>query len=657
MPEYLAPGVFVEEVSFRQKTIEGVSTSTTGFVGPARFGPTEGEPPLLTSFSDFERIYGGLDAIRPDGTEVPNYLAHAVRSYFDEGGRRLYVSRIYNEPAADSPPTHSGGRAIWPAPDASPANPGFTLMARHPGRAGNMRVQVTMRVGQNVLATGANGPELRGIRPFDTVIAVNLASPPPASPGTVNAEFYWADRFRDENTGRETFRLRQDSAGTEPGPGSPSWVDLANVSDVRLVTLSVATLPPGRFADEMVFERVAFHSEHPGAAETVFAHHSDSRATELFTPLVLQTTTDNGAALAAAFASLSNEAGHSLFEVLSATIGGLPMPAELEAANASPARTPVVRLPTDAELTATLVLQGGSDGGPLGNIQYQGDEDDPKSGLAALEDLEDISIVAAPGSSADEEVSRAVMGSLITHCERMRYRVAVLDAEAGMTPGEVRELRGTLDSTRAALYYPWVTVDDPLAIGAPMELSLPPSGFMAGIYARNDVERGVHKAPANEVLRSALNFEFLINTRQQEALNPEGINCLRFFEGRGFRVWGARTVSSDPEWKYLNVRRHFAYLERSIERGTQWAVFEPNGHRLWSNVQRTIEDFLYNEFVSGRLAGRTPQQAYFVRCDETTMSQNDRDNGRLVCLIGVAPLYPAEFVIFRIGQKTADARS
>ena len=186
---------------------------------------------------------------------------------------------------------------------------------------------------------------------------------------------------------------------------------------------------------------------------------------------------------------------------------------------------------------------------------------------------------------------------------------------------------------------------------------LPPSGFVSGIYARNDAERGVHKAPANEVVRLASNFEFLINQRQQEALNPEGVNCLRFFEGRGFRVWGARTASSDPEWKYVNVRRYFAFLERSIEKGTQWSVFEPNGPRLWANIQRTVEDFLYNEFVSNHLAGRKPAEAFFVRCDETTMTQNDRDNGRLICLIGVAPLRPAEFVIFRIGQKTADARA
>ncbi len=655
MPEYLAPGVFVEEVSFRQRTIEGVSTSTTGFVGPARFGPIHGEPPLLTSFADFERIYGGLDPIRPGGTEQPNYLAHAVRSYFEEGGRRLYVSRIYNTPDAVSPPTHDEGRSIWPAPDASPPDPGFRLTARHPGRAGDMRIQITLRMGQNTLMTGANGPELRGVRPFDTVLAVPTGSPPASPPGS-NAQFYWAERFIDDGTGRETFRLRQDTAGSEPA--ADSWTDLDQVSDVRVVTMSMLILPPGRFADELSFEGLAFHRDHPGAAETVLSDDPERRSTELFTPLILNTNADNGSALANSIAGLTNAAGDSLIDVLEAAIGAQPLPAEARAAaEASPPRTPVVRLPTDAEVSAVLSLSGGEDGQALLDADYEGEEDDPKSGLAVLEDLEDISIVAAPGSSANNAISNAVIGSLISHAERMRYRVAILDCERGMTPGEVRELRGTIDSTRAALYYPWVTVDDPLAVGTPSELLLPPSGFMAGIYARSDNDRGVHKAPANEVVRGALNFEFLINTRQQEALNPEGINCLRFFEGRGFRVWGARTVSSDPEWRYLNVRRYFAYLERSIDRGTQWTVFEPNGPRLWDNLERTVEDFLYNEFVSGRLAGRSPQQAFFVRCDETTMTQNDRDNGRLVCLIGVAPLRPAEFVIFRIGQKTADARS
>jgi phage tail sheath protein FI len=158
------------------------------------------------------------------------------------------------------------------------------------------------------------------------------------------------------------------------------------------------------------------------------------------------------------------------------------------------------------------------------------------------------------------------------------------------------------------------------------------------------------------VVRLATGFEVLINKAQQDVLNPEHINVLRYLPGRGFRVWGARTATSDPEWKYVNLRRYFAFLEASIERGTQWAVFEPNGDELWTNVRRTVDDFLFNEWRSGHLLGVTPDEAYFVRCDRTTMTQNDLDNGRMICLIGVAPLRPAEFVIFRIGQWTADRR-
>ena len=238
--------------------------------------------------------------------------------------------------------------------------------------------------------------------------------------------------------------------------------------------------------------------------------------------------------------------------------------------------------------------------------------------------------------------------------------MAVLDAPPAVTPGVMRELRGLVDSSRAALYYPWVIVANPLAGPSstqPAEIALPPSGHVCGIYARNDVERGVHKAPANEVVRGALRFEPSVNTGQQELLNPIGVNCLRLLQGRGLRVWGARTISSDPEWKYLNVRRYFNYIGASIDRGTQWAVFEPNGEMLWANVKGTIGDFLYNEWRNGALLGTKTEEAFFVRCDRSTMTQNDLDNGRLVCLIGVAVIKPAEFVIFRIGQKTADARA
>jgi phage tail sheath protein FI len=283
-----------------------------------------------------------------------------------------------------------------------------------------------------------------------------------------------------------------------------------------------------------------------------------------------------------------------------------------------------------------------------------------KTGLKALEDIDDISIVAAPGSTYQipgnpvyESHARANLNLLISHAERMRYRIAVLDATTALSIQEVRAQRAKIDSKYAAFYYPWIRVVDPIT---GKEADMPPSGFVAGIYARNDIERAVYKAPANEVVNGAIGFEQTLNKAQQDVLNPEGINCFRFFEGRGFRLWGARTASSDPEWKYVNLRRYFIYLEHSIDKGTQWAVFEPNGERLWANIRRTVEDFLFNEWSMGALLGDKPEKAYFVKCDRTTMTQNDLDNGRLVCQVGVAALRPAEYVIFRIGQWTADRK-
>jgi phage tail sheath protein FI len=338
-------------------------------------------------------------------------------------------------------------------------------------------------------------------------------------------------------------------------------------------------------------------------------------------------------------------------------------------ANPPPSRTfPSVQLalmdPASSALDRTVetVITGGSDGTRPGAADYEGREvpgTDRKLGLKQLEDVEDISIIAAPGATFGFETgngdqARGINQALITHAQNMRYRIAVLDSGNAQSIAQVRDMRARLDSTYAALYYPWVRIIDPLSR---QEIHVPPSGFVAGIYARNDINRAVYKAPANEVVNLAVGFEQLLNKAQQDVLNPEGINCFRFFEGRGFRLWGARTVSSDPEWKYVNLRRYFIYLERSIDKGTQWAVFEPNGEQLWANVRRTISDFLLNEWQSGALLGDKPEVAYFVKCDRSTMTQNDLDNGRLICLVGVAALRPAEFVIFRIGQWTADRKS
>jgi phage tail sheath protein FI len=642
MPEYLAPGVYVEEVSFRQKTIEGVSTSTAGFIGPARFGPLHGEPELLTSFSEFERIYGGIDRLDFVGDgEMDNHLAHAVRAFFEEGGRRLYVARTFAFPTGSDEATY--GRSRWPAAGASPEL--FDLVARFPGQAGDFTVTMVFRLGENILHTEPVDPSdsspgapthniLRGAQNLDTVWAEGAGSPIGSPAGT--GQLYWVDRFFDEVASRWTYRLRDDDPANDPPVGA---VTLDQVGAVRVLTVGVVLSPLGRFGDEQSWEGLTFHPGHRQSLSRVFDPEPANPSAYLRVPLTFhRLALTHGAEIAEALLAQPN------------VLDGTAIRDNLAAGNTG-----------NAFRTFRVRLEDGFDGERPGPGEYEGDENaaGSKSGLRALEDIEDISIVAGPGSTFGLEngysaEARTITRLLIAHCERMRYRVAVLDAGDGQTLTNVRAFRGEIDTTRAALYYPWVRVFDPLT---ERDIHLPPSGFVAGIYARNDIDRGVHKAPANEVVRLAVGFELLLNKAQQDVLNPEGINCLRFFEGRGFRVWGARTASSDPEWKYLNVRRYFAYLERSIDKGTQWAVFEPNGEELWGNVRRTVEDFLFNEFQSNHLLGGKPSEAYFVRCDRTTMTQNDLDNGRLVCLVGVAPLRPAEFVIFRIGQKTADSQT
>jgi phage tail sheath protein FI len=302
-----------------------------------------------------------------------------------------------------------------------------------------------------------------------------------------------------------------------------------------------------------------------------------------------------------------------------------------------------------------VALTGGTDGSAPQYADYVGEVDQINGsyGLAALESVDDISMVLCPAAAADPNVHQAVITAIQAHCDKMLYRVGIIEAPQGSAIADAQSFAGQFSDSRLAYYYPWIQVASLGASGG--DILLPPSGFLAGLYANTDVTRGVHKAPANEVVVDAVGLETYINTPQQMVLNPLGVNCIRSFPGRGIRVWGARTLSADPQWQYVNVRRYFLYLEQSIANSTNWVVFEPNGPALWSAVAGTIGDFLYNEWFNGRLLGARPADAFFVRCDQTTMTEADLANGRLICVIGVAPLEPAEFVIFRIGQWTASA--
>jgi hypothetical protein len=298
--------------------------------------------------------------------------------------------------------------------------------------------------------------------------------------------------------------------------------------------------------------------------------------------------------------------------------------------------------------TREWFLGGGTDGVQgLTAATYIGrdsDDADKRTGLFALANVADVSIVAVPGQT-DPVVQQALIG----HCERARYRFAVLDSRKGADLEGVQEQRSLYDSKYAAIYYPWVQVYDPLTNRG---VFAPPSGHVAGIYARTDNEVGVHKAPANAVVRQVGDLETTVTTGMQDILNPRGINAIRSFPGRGIRVWGARTISSDPSWRYVNVRRLFIFLEHSIDRSTQYAVFEPNDRPLWNRLKASLTSFLTTVWRSGALQGATQAEAFFVKVGlGETMTQDDIDAGRVIVLIGVAPVKPAEFVIFRIGQK------
>jgi len=310
-----------------------------------------------------------------------------------------------------------------------------------------------------------------------------------------------------------------------------------------------------------------------------------------------------------------------------------------------------------------LALAGG--GAPIAKKvsadEYVGNSAD-RTGFGGLEAIDEVTMLAVPDLMAayqngmlDDDGLKAVQLAMIAHCELMADRVAILDAPPNMNAQRVKDWRvntAGYDSKYAALYWPWIKIMDPLS-GKPIHV--PPSGAMAGIWARNDSTRGVHKAPANEVVRGAISLELNITRGEHDQLNPVAVNCIRTFPGQGIRVWGARTLSSDPEWRYLNVRRLFNYVETSILRGTNWVVFEPNDHKLWDSVRRTITMFLRRVWRDGALFGRTPTEAFYVKCDEENNPPENRDAGILTVELGIAPVKPAEFVVFRISQYAQGA--
>jgi len=727
MSQYLAPGVFIEETSFRARSIEGVGTSVASIVGPTRTGPLRGVPEVVTSYAEFERVYGDGEPLRfgsgDAATEVTNYTAHAARAFFDNGGKQLFVARVVAG-VNDADPDGSGSSAAIAASDGAVS--GVAFRARFPGEAGNYAIELFWSTSENLLTTttlatvedgqlvflsadnaGADATNLgagdaafpvdvravvrRNGAAYEVVGQARMLSPAdgstvtPSSPLTsltiadldaaatrttrVAARRPQGGVLADDSPAELTLASEIDLSGYGIDAGLPSDADqypltLQGRLDGAGTTFSVTVAENPALGAAPDFDLpLAALSDDLSEVDAVSIRklalnvHKDDKDGEVLWSLTdIMVPPGTARSLDALLPERPEKTVDRLTQPIACEIGstsGSGVLAALEALYDAAALNP----PADAldEPRFIIPLDNGSDGDLPGALDYAGeaDETDGPTGFKALEGIEDISICMVPAAAAHADTHLAVVMEMQKHCRRMVYRVGIVDAREGMALGDVRSFRNNFDDSRLALYYPWIITADPT--GAALAITQPPAGFIAGLYANTDVTRGVHKAPANVPVLGALRFAQTINKFQQELLNPYGINCLRSFPGRGHRVWGARTLSSDPEWRYVNVRRYMNYLERSIEKSTQWAVFEPNGEALWANIRSAVEDFLFNEWTNKRLLGARPEAAYFVRCDRSTMTQNDIDSGRMICIVGVAALKPAEFVIFRIGQKTADA--
>ena len=585
MAEYLSPGVYVEEYDSGATPMQGVSTSTAGFVGLAERGPIMGQPQLVTSFADYKRMYGGY--LSEAGYGSNRFLPYAVEQFFSNGGARAYIMRAV-------PGDARTGSCVSGVLKISAANPGAW--------AEDLRVVVSpaSKAKTQVLAVSGADLTLKNADGFNAGDVVEL--------------------YDGKTTAYATVKNVLDKVITLDAPCSLDVAD-AKVGTVKYIKTCEITLTVRLGENVETFENLSLK---PDALNDIVAKTAKS---DLITVEVLESKA------APAPVKEKDKDGKEI-----------PAPAPK-----APSIVPFALCGGNgADLV--LTLQGGSNGSVRTATPdaFLGKDDGPgkRTGLQAFQENGNVSIMAIPGVTMPE-----VQAGLVGFCEGKKSCFAILDVPMELKKtNDVANFRDMYDSTYAAMYHPWLEMYD---AGSKRSAYFPPSGAMAGIYARTDIERGVHKAPANEVVRGCTGLSCAYNEGEQDILNPIGVNLIRSFTGRGIRVWGARTISSNGLWKYLNVRRLFIYVEESIKANTSWVVFEPNSTELWDRVTRTIETFLSTCWRDGALAGSTPSEAFFVECGPTTMTQDDIDNGRLICQIGIAPVKPAEFVIFRITQKTA----
>lgn len=595
MPEYLSPGVYVEEFDSGAVPMEGVSTSTAGFLGMAERGPVAGRPVLITNFAEFLRNFGGYLSQNEYGDN--RYLAYGVEHFFINGGSRCFIMRVAPEDAKNAANTKGAEVVKFTA-----VNPGTwgqkVRISIYPDS--KAKTQIYEVVGEKSYLVKSNA----GFNVGDIVVF-------------------------DDGKAKSINKIvsSQDNVIVFEKPFEGDVVD-KNLLPKKTIETCEITIEV-KFDDvKETYEKVSFNVSASNFIEKRMAK------SDLVTVNYIGGTANVAKAVKADDGKPKED-------------GAKPAPAPVNVI-----KTPFAMFGDDSAAAVNIALENGSNG-DLSKVNagdFIGKDLGPskRTGLQAFIDVDEVSIMAIPGITDPN-----VQLSLVAHCENLGSRFAILDIpRASKKIPDVLAHRDMFDTQYAAMYHPWLEVFDAMD---KRNICIPPSGSMAGIFSRTDLSRGVHKAPANEVVRACVGLDCQYNTGEQDILNPRGVNLIRAFTGRGIRVWGARTCSSNGQWKYINVRRLFIFLEESVKANTNWVVFEPNEEVLWARVRRSLEMFLASVWRSGALAGNTTDEAYYVNIGRTTMTQDDIDNGRLICIIGAAPVKPAEFVIFKITQKTAES--
>lgn len=687
MVEYLAPGVIVQEVNSGPSPIQGVGTSTTGFVGLTRRGPISGRPLLITDYGTFVRTFGGA---LPPGSLLDGFrdLPDGVRGFFANGGRRLYISRVVPDGATVATAAPTGGVTTTTRSavlrNATTAQLTGLLRGIEVGTTLQLR---TERDGIAVLSdivtvtatnagtrtvtvsapfsTTADFPSGAGVLTGSTGLGPDGAVTGTATPAVSAIASIQLAAHDPGSWGRDLqiTAIQEAAARTEF-----VTIESAAVGDTKIRVLNAAGFYPGAWI-EIDTGTDKFYRQVLSVDGSVLTIDGPAPGATDYDPAAAGTPTrvsscEFGLAISYTDAAARITVSERFSGMTIAQVPGRYFRDVLAGSNlvvygdgtttlpADPASSAPFSFPAGTFGGAITFGTGGSDGTSVPTASdFVGTDPGPgqRTGLLALEEVDEVAILAAPGVS-----DQGVQLALIEQCELLMDRFAVLDPVPGTagqpaTLTQITDQRNRYDSKYAALYYPRVLVPDDLT-GATRAIG--PSGHICGVYARTDNTRGVHKAPANEVISGITGFEAVISKGQHEILNPINVNVLRDLrtQHRGLRIYGARCLTSDPMWNYINVRRLFIFLEESLDEGTQPYVFEPNDERLWARIRDSVTIFLTRIWRDGALMGSKPEEAFFVRCDRSTHSDDDILNGRLIMEIGVSPVRPAEFVVIRIGQ-------